>query len=72
MLRRPVKQERQYSYTDIDVESAGDFSSASYGTSSSTIAFKLTGLLKKQWQSFTDTNFAICQESTGRNYCLLG
>lgn len=66
MLRRPVKQEKQYSYTDIDVESNGDRDTSSpFGScSSSTIAFKLTGLLKKQWQSFTDTNFAICQEST--------
>lgn len=63
MLRRPinkVKEEKNYSYTDIDVESGGDSGSSC----STTIAFKLTGLLKKQWQSFTDTNFAICQEST--------
>lgn len=66
MLRRPVKQEKPYSYTDIDVESGGDgdLSSPFGSASSSTIGFKLTGLLKKQWQSFTDTNFAICQEST--------
>lgn len=66
MLRRPVKPEKQYSYTDIDVESGvDDDPSSPYGSvSSSTIGFKLTGLLKKQWQSFTDTNFAICQEST--------
>lgn len=66
MLRRPVKQEKQYSYTDIDVESAGDGDvSSPFGScSSSTIAFRLTAQLKKQWQSFTDTNFAICQEST--------
>ena len=67
MLRRPVKQEKKYSsYTDIDVESSGDKDPCSpFGScSSSTIAFKLTGLLKKQWQSFSDTNFAICQEST--------
>mmetsp|Transcript_8298 Transcript_8298/g.15641 ORF Transcript_8298/g.15641 Transcript_8298/m.15641 type:complete len:309 (-) Transcript_8298:119-1045(-) len=66
MLRRPVKQEKPYSYTDIDVESGvdGDPSSPYGSASSSTIGFKLTGLLKKQWQSFTDTNFAICQEST--------
>jgi hypothetical protein len=67
MLRRPVKHEKLYnSYTDIDVESGGDRDPSSpYGScSSSTIAFKLTGLMKKQWNSFTDTNFAICQEST--------
>lgn len=64
MLRRPVRQEKQYSYTDIDIEAAKDPSSPYGSTSSSTIAFKLSGLLKKQWQNFSDTNFAICQEPT--------
>lgn len=65
MLRRPVKTEqKQYSYTDIDVEAGAPSHHSSSSASSATIAFKLTGMLKKQWQSFTDTNFAICQEST--------
>mmetsp|Transcript_23843 Transcript_23843/g.40580 ORF Transcript_23843/g.40580 Transcript_23843/m.40580 type:complete len:240 (-) Transcript_23843:13-732(-) len=69
MLRRPSKDpatRRTLSYTDVDLENNSSHSTSSheYNINSTSISFKLMSLLKKQWQNFSDTNFAICQEST--------
>jgi hypothetical protein len=68
MFRRPSKDpatRRTQSYTDVDLESNSTHSSShEYNINSTSISFRLMSLLKKQWQNFSDTNFAICQEST--------
>jgi hypothetical protein len=67
MFRRPSKDpktRRTQSYTDVDLESSTHSSSHEYNINSTSISFRLMSLLKKQWQNFSDTNFAICQEST--------
>lgn len=68
MFRRPSKDpttRRSQSYTDVDLENnSGHSSSHEYNINSTSVSFRLMSLLKKQWQNFSDTNFAICQEST--------
>ena len=69
-MRRPSKDpttRRTHSYTDVDVESKGNGQLNNSGHdnfSDTSTSFRLMSLLKKQWQNFSDVNFAICQEST--------
>lgn len=69
MFRRPSKDpstRRTQSYTDVDLENSSSHSTSSndHNINSTSISFRLMSLLKKQWQNFSDTNFAVCQEST--------